>query len=365
MINGLGVLGWGVGGIEAEAAMLGQPVSMLVPQVVGFKLTGKLPRGRDGDGPRAHRDADAPQDRRRREVRRVLRARPRDAAARRPRDDREHGARVRRDVRLLPGRRRDARYLRLTGRPRSGSRSSRRTARSRASGATRTTPSRSTPQIVELDLCDGRALLAGPRRPQDRVPLADAKRRSSRRCRASASTTNAARRSSRRDFPASDPSAAASPGTSPSGGAIAAISPSLEPRAIGDAVDGDDLRADHGSVVIAAITSLHEHVEPGGHARRGPAREERGRARPHAQAVGEVEPRARLEGRRPSTSRRRGSRRTSRSSASTLVGYGCTTCIGNSGPLPEPIAQAIDEATSRRAPCSRATATSRGGSTRR
>src|ERR1700748_409793 len=45
MINGLGVLGWGVGGIEAEAAMLGQPVSMLLPQVVGFKLTGALPEG--------------------------------------------------------------------------------------------------------------------------------------------------------------------------------------------------------------------------------------------------------------------------------------------------------------------------------
>jgi aconitate hydratase len=45
MINGLGVLGWGVGGIEAEAAMLGQPISMLIPEVVGFKLTGKLPKG--------------------------------------------------------------------------------------------------------------------------------------------------------------------------------------------------------------------------------------------------------------------------------------------------------------------------------
>jgi aconitate hydratase len=54
MINGLGVLGWGVGGIEAEAAMLGEPLSMLVPQVVGFRLHGSLPEGRDGDRPRAH-----------------------------------------------------------------------------------------------------------------------------------------------------------------------------------------------------------------------------------------------------------------------------------------------------------------------
>ena len=63
MINGLGVLGWGVGGIEAEAAMLGQPISMLIPEVVGFKLTGRLPRGRHRDRPRADRDADAAQAR--------------------------------------------------------------------------------------------------------------------------------------------------------------------------------------------------------------------------------------------------------------------------------------------------------------
>ena len=106
MVNGLAVLGWGVGGIEAEAAMLGQPQPMVIPEVVGFKLTGKLPEGATatdlvltvtqmlrkkgvvnkfvefyGDGPR--RDA-----------------------ARQPRDDRQHGAGVRRDLRLLPDRRR-------------------------------------------------------------------------------------------------------------------------------------------------------------------------------------------------------------------------------------------------------------------
>ena len=118
MVNGLGVLGWGVGGIEAEAAMLGEPLSMLVPQVVGFRLHGRAARGRDRDRPRPDRDRDCC-------------ARPASSAsssstsatglavapARRPRDDREHVARVRRDVRLLPGRRRRrSRYLRLTGR---------------------------------------------------------------------------------------------------------------------------------------------------------------------------------------------------------------------------------------------------------
>ena len=108
MINGLGVLGWGVGGIEAEAAMLGQPISMLLPQVVGFRLDGELPEGATATdlvltvtemlrergvvckfveffGPGLH-----------------------DARPRRPGDDRQHVAGVRLDLRDLPGRPRDA-----------------------------------------------------------------------------------------------------------------------------------------------------------------------------------------------------------------------------------------------------------------
>ena len=109
MINGLGVLGWGVGGIEAEAAMLGESLSMLVPQVVGFRLHGQLPEGATATDLVLT-------------VTEILRktgvvgkfveyfgARARVAARRRPRDAREHVARVRRHVRLLPGRRADAR----------------------------------------------------------------------------------------------------------------------------------------------------------------------------------------------------------------------------------------------------------------
>ena len=81
MVNGLGVLGWGVGGIEAEAAMLGQPVSMLLPQVVGFKLDGELPAGGDRDRPGPDRDRDAARARRRLQVRRVLRPGPRRRSA--------------------------------------------------------------------------------------------------------------------------------------------------------------------------------------------------------------------------------------------------------------------------------------------
>ena len=117
MINGLGVLGWGVGGIEAEAAMLGQPVSMLVPQVVGFKLTGELPEGSTATDLVLT-------------VTQMLRERgvvgkfvefygpgPAEPAARRPRDDREHVARDGRHVRDLPGRRGDASLPRVLGPP--------------------------------------------------------------------------------------------------------------------------------------------------------------------------------------------------------------------------------------------------------
>ena len=108
MVNGLGVLGWGVGGIEAEAAMLGQPVTMLIPHVIGFKLTGDAAGRHHRHRPRAHRHRDAAQERRRRQVRRVLRRRPREPAARRPRNDRQHGAGIRQHLRHLPDRRGNA-----------------------------------------------------------------------------------------------------------------------------------------------------------------------------------------------------------------------------------------------------------------
>ncbi len=108
MINGLGVLGWGVGGIEAEAAMLGQPMSMLIPQVVGFRLSGALREGSTATDLVLTVTEHAAQEGGRGEVRRVLRPRRRGAVAGRPRDHRQHGARIRRDLRHLPDRRRDA-----------------------------------------------------------------------------------------------------------------------------------------------------------------------------------------------------------------------------------------------------------------
>ena len=172
MINGLGVLGWGVGGIEAEAVMLGQPLYMLMPEVVGFKLTGKLRGRRHRDRPGAHRHADAAQEGRGRQVRRVLRPGPRRDVARRPRHDRQHGARVRRH---------DAASSRSTtrrsttcaapaaARPRWSWSSA--TARSRACSAPTTRPSRCSATRWRSILSTVEPSLAGPKRPQDRVPL--------------------------------------------------------------------------------------------------------------------------------------------------------------------------------------------------
>ena len=173
MINGLGVLGWGVGGIEAEAAMLGQPVTMLIPQVIGFKLYGKLGPGGDRDRPRADRHADAPQEGRGREVRRVLRRRAGRAAARRPGDDRQHGPRVRGDVRHLPGGRRDA-ALPALHRPAGGAgQAGRGVLQGTGDVPRRGAAEAAYSDTLELDLATVVPSLAGPTRPQDRVALPD------------------------------------------------------------------------------------------------------------------------------------------------------------------------------------------------
>ena len=102
MINGLGIVGWGVGGIEAEAGMLGQPVYFLTPEVVGVHMTGALREGVTATDLALHVTQDAAQGEGRRQVRRVLRPRRGVVAGRRPRHHRQHGARVRRDDGLLP-----------------------------------------------------------------------------------------------------------------------------------------------------------------------------------------------------------------------------------------------------------------------
>ena len=175
MVNGLGVLGWGVGGIEAEAAMLGQPVSMLIPRVVGFKLTGEIPAGVTATDVVLTITAHAAQARRGRQVRRVLRSRRRLGAAREPRHHRQHEPRVRLDGRDVPHRRRHARLpaphrpQRRVGRPRRGVREA---ADAVARRLPPSPPSASTWSSTSARSCPS---IAGPKRPQDRILLSEAK----------------------------------------------------------------------------------------------------------------------------------------------------------------------------------------------
>ena len=173
MVNGLAVLGWGVGGIEAEAAMLGQPISMLIPEVIGFKLTGKLREGVTatdlvltvtqmlrkkgvvgkfvefyGTGPRRH-------------------------DGRRPRHHRQHGAGIRRDLRLLPDRREDDRVSCASpAGPTTASRSSRPMPRRRACSAPRTRRTRSSPtrSSSTSTTCSPRSPARSGRRTGSRSP---------------------------------------------------------------------------------------------------------------------------------------------------------------------------------------------------
>ena len=169
MVNGLGVLGWGVGGIEAEAAMLGQPVSMLIPEVVGFHLTGALKEGITATDLVLT-------------VTQMLRAKgvvgrfvefygPGVSAlsARRPGDDRQHGARIWRDLRLLPDRRQDAR-LYAPDRP-AGAEIALTEAYCKAQGMW-LDEGADDPVFTEtlrLDMSTVEPSLAGPKRPQDKV----------------------------------------------------------------------------------------------------------------------------------------------------------------------------------------------------
>ena len=157
--------------------MLGQPLYMVTPQVVGLQARGPAARGRDRDRPRPHRHPDAAQEGRRREVRGVLRPRPRRDEPRRPRHDREHGPRVRRHLRLLPGGRRDARATcGRTGRSPAEVRPRR--ALLQGAGALphrRRRPSPSSPTRSSSTSARVEPSLAGPKRPQDRVALAQMK----------------------------------------------------------------------------------------------------------------------------------------------------------------------------------------------
>ncbi|OLC03560.1 MAG: aconitate hydratase 1 [Gemmatimonadetes bacterium 13_1_40CM_69_22] len=334
MINGLGVLGWGVGGIEAEAAMLGQAVSMLIPQVVGFRLTGKLAEGATATDLVLT-------------VTELLRKRgvvgkfvefygP--GIATLPLADRatignmapEYGA----TVGLFPVDQETLRYLEFTGRTKEQVALVAAYMKEQGLFHTPDAPEPVYSDTLSLDLSTVEPSLAGPRRPQDRVSL----------------------RTVARAFLDALPtlvkpsSPIAAPG-SPNGGrweaegghvATAVEAPPQRRTHVDLKLDGVDCKLHHGSVVIAAITSCTNTSNPSVMIAAGLVAKkavERGlesqpwvktSLAPGSKVVTDYLDRAGLT---PFLERLRFH----------LVGYGCTTCIGNSGPLPEPVSAAIAE----------------------
>jgi aconitate hydratase A / 2-methylisocitrate dehydratase len=324
MINGIGVLGWGVGGIEAEAAMLGQPSSMLIPQVVGFKLTGKLPEGATatdlvltvtqmlrkhgvvgkfveffGDGlqhlPLADRAT-------------IANMAP------------EYGA----TCGIFPVDAESLTYLRLSGRDEAQIALVEAYAKAQGLWHDANTPHAEFSSTLELDLADVRPSLAGPKRPQDRVLLGDVAK--SYQDSLSALTANR------------KPTARAESRFANEGGATA-IGHDESVDAQGQHVKNGHMLMD-GAVVIAAITSCTNTSNPavmlgaGLLARNAVAKG----LKPAPWVKTSLGPGSLVV---TDYLKKAGVLADLEKLGFYVVGYGCTTCIGNSGPLPAEISKGI------------------------
>ena len=338
MINGLGVLGWGVGGIEAEAAMLGQPVSMLIPQVVGFKLTGKLREGATATdlvltvtqalrklgvvgkfveffGPGVA------------ELALADRATISNMAP-------EYGA----TCGIFPVDAETLRYLRLTGR--SDEQIALVETYYKAQGLFQTadTPEAEYTQTLELDLATVEPSVAGPKRPQDRVLLRDAPESFAQQLPTLLAPTAK---------PLGTRTAAAWQRGTVTDTAVADKAPLHGSTTVPNTVQArfgvdPDRYLDHGSVVIAAITSCTNTSNPSVMVAAGILAKkavEKGLTvppwvktslAPGSRVVTDYYTKAGL---LPYLEKLRFN----------VVGYGCTTCIGNSGPLPVDVSKSIDE----------------------
>ncbi|MCK5920429.1 MAG: aconitate hydratase AcnA, partial [Methylococcales bacterium] len=302
MINGVGVLGWGVGGIEAEAAMLGQPITMLIPQVVGFKLTGEIKEGVTATdlvltiveilrekgvvGKFVEFYGDGLDDLSLADQATIANMAP------------EYGA----TCGIFPIDQATLDYLYLSGRDEAQIALVEAYARAqgmyRESGA----PDAEYSDVVELDMSTVETSIAGPKRPQDRIALTDAKQ----------SVLAAQAEISGRESPAS----------------------------AATVIDGQDVQMHDGDIVIASITSCTNTSNPSVIMASGLLAKnavERGLSvKPwvktslapgsrvvteYLEKAGLIEPLSKL--------------------GFDVVGYGCTTCIGNSGPLPQPVLDAI------------------------
>ena len=325
MINGLAVLGWGVGGIEAEAAMLGQPVSMLIPEVIGFKLTGALKEGATATdlvltvtqmlrkkgvvgkfveffGPGL--DHLALPDRAT-----IANMAP------------EYGA----TCGFFPVDKETLRYLRFTGR--APERIALVEAYAKAQGLWREAgmPDPIFTDTLELDVSTVESSLAGPKRPQDRVPLSKSAPEFERTL---------------AEMLGVNGSGAEGGMVGEGGGVTGAREPTSLDRKV--PVKGTDYQLKHGDVVIAAITSCTNTSNPSVMVAAGllarKAVEKGLRVKPWVKTS--LAPGSQVVTEYLGAS---GLQKDLDALGFDLVGYGCTTCIGNSGPLPEPIAAAVEE----------------------
>src|SRR4051812_34039292 len=337
MINGLGVLGWGVGGIEAEAAMLGQPVSMLLPQVVGFKLTGELPEGSTAT------DLVLTVTEMLREVGVVGKfvefygpGLPNLALADRATIGNmspEMGA----TCAIFPVDKETLRYLEFSGRPTERLELVEAYAREQGLFHDENSEEATYSQTVELDLSEVEPSLAGPKRPQDRVPLSNA---AAQFREALAEMDGKPYSANGGAFPASDPDNTEA--DRPSGEVDASTATVEHQHETEVTMDGDTFPLSDGCVVIAAITSCTNTSNPSvmlGSGLLAKKAVERGLKRkpwvktslaPGSKVVTDYLAKAELQQYLDEL-------------GFTLVGYGCTTCIGNSGPLPDEISQAVND----------------------
>ncbi len=351
MVNGLGVLGWGVGGIEAEAAMLGQPISMLLPQVVGFKLSGELPEG----GTATDLVLTATEMLRERGVVSKFVEFFGPGIATLGLADRatlgnmspEFGS----TCAIFPVDAETLRYLDLTGRPTETIELVDAYAREQGMFHDESSEDPVFSDLLELDLGDVEPSIAGPKRPQDRVPLAQAKASFLEAMdefdpEAGAELANGRDEAVAESFPASDPPAEEheSDGGKPhhvGDGATATAQRSSDAITVSLA-DGGEVELDHGRVVIAAITSCTNTSNPSVMVGAGLL------ARNAIEAGLQRAPWVKTSLAPGSTVvtdylEQAGLTEYLDALQFNLVGYGCTTCIGNSGPLAEEISTAIAE----------------------
>jgi aconitate hydratase len=346
MVNGLGVLGWGVGGIEAEAAMLGQPVSMLIPRVVGFKLSGAIPAGATATDVvltitemlRKHGVVGKFVEFYGEGVAQVPLANRATIGNMSP----EFGS----TAAIFPIDEVTVDYLRLTGRPEE--QVALVEAYAREQGLWHD-PSREPvfSEYLELDLSTVVPSIAGPKRPQDRISLSDAKESFADVLPHYVGDEPALVESQLDEavedtFPASDPIAAgtAEPDEAPSGPRLGLGRASKKVPVT--MADGRETELDHGAVVISSITSCTNTSNPSVMLAAGLL------AKNAVERGLQVKPWVK-------TSMAPGSKVVSdyydkaglwpylEQLGYYLVGYGCTTCIGNSGPLPEEISAAVNE----------------------